>query len=841
MKDAFVTIHGHFYQPPRENPWLEIIETEESALPFHDWNERVTVECYRPNAHARILDPQGKILDLFNNYSLISFNFGPTLLSWLEKRFPAVYQKILEADRESLRRWGYGNAMAQIYNHIIMPLANERDKETEVLWGISDFEKRFHRKPDAIWLPETAVDYSTLRVLIQYGMRYLILSPFQASRVRPFEGKRWADVSQGRIDPTQPYRCFLKDPSGKKRFDQFIDIFFYEGTISREVAFGDLLRSGDLFCDRFVEGFLPSRKRPQLIHIATDGETYGHHKKFGDMALAYALQEGFSSRGLELINYGAFLKRFPPTYEVEIDEGPKGEGSSWSCAHGVGRWKEDCGCSTGGREGWNQKWRKPLRESLNFLRDELYSIFEEEGGKIFKDVWEARNRYIEVLLERTPETIERFFETYGILNQTMEARIRGLKLLEMERHGLLMFTSCGWFFADLSGLETVQILRYAGRAIQLAEELTGRKIEERFLDHLAEAKSNLSEMGDGRQVYQRLVKTKWVGFDQVVNHFAISSLVMGEEKEKKIFSFHVKSLEFDRFERGDKVFGLGHLKVSSEVILESKEFLFGVIPSKREVFQTWVLEKPNTFPFDRLRDRFIDAIHQGESEAVGVLTSFFGDRILTIHDLFKEERQGLFQKLIEGELEEHRRLYAELFNKTRPTVEALIKEGLEVPLEIRVAAEVTLNQQLWHEAKALKADLKGTLERGEIDRIIKEANEFGYHLNKEKVTEVFHQMLNEKMKLLQETRDKGWERQTQQVEDILTLLDLMERWGFKLPIEEAQNRMNEMLDECSEGLDRCWMGEVAKMPYSPNLFTLAERLGFNVDRFPKIPHDKSID
>jgi hypothetical protein len=242
-----------------------------------------------------------------------------------------------------------------------------------------------------------------------------------------------------------------------------------------------------------------------------------------------------------------------------------------------------------------------------------------------------------------------------------------------------------------------------------------------------------------------------------------------------------------------------------------------------------------------LRDIFIDAIHQGESEAVGVLTSFFGDRILTIHDLFKEGRQGLFQKLIEGELEEHRRLYAELFNKTRPTVEALIKEGLEVPLEIRVAAEVTLNQQLWHEAKALKADLKGTLERGEIDRIIKEANEFGYHLNKEKVTEVFHQMLNEKMKLLQETRDKGWERQTQQVEDILTLLDLMERWGFKLPIEEAQNRMNEMLDECSEGLDRCWMGEVAKMPYSPNLFTLAERLGFNVDRFPKIPHDKSID
>ncbi len=834
MKEVFVAIHGHFYQPPRENPWLEIVEKEESAFPFHDWNERITVECYRPNAHARILDSRGRILDLFNNYSWISFNFGPTLLSWLEKQFPSVYRKILEADRESLKRWGCGNAMAQVYNHIILPLAPEKDKETEVLWGIGDFEKRFHRKPEAIWLPETAVDTLTLRVLAKYGIRFILLSPSQASRVRPFEGKRWTEVSQGRIDPTQPYRCYLKDASGKKRLDQFIDIFFYEGMISREVAFGDLLKNGDLFCDRFAKGYRSSKKRPQLIHIATDGETYGHHKKFGEMALAYALQEGFSSRGLELINHGAFLRRFPPTYEVEIDEGPKGEGSSWSCPHGVGRWKEDCGCSTGGKEGWNQKWRGPLRESLNFLRNELDSIFEEEGGKIFKNVWEARNAYIEILLERTPERLEKFFEQYGLLAPDEVNRTKGLKLLEMERHGLLMFTSCGWFFADLSGLETVQILQYAGRAIQLAEELTGRKIEERFLDRLAEAKSNLPEMGDGRQIYQHFVKSKWVGLEQVVNHFAISSLLRGGEKEKKIFSFQVQCPEFERIERGNNVFALGRVTVSSETLLESKEFLFGLISLGKGLFQTWVQEQKDSLSFEQLKDQFLEAIHRGEGEAVQVLTSYLGNRILSIHDLFKEERQYLFQKLIEGELEEHRRLYAELFNKTRPLVEALIKEGLEVPLEIRMAAEVTLNDQLQQEAQALRSDLKRTLEQGKMDQILKEAKEFGYRLSKENVMRIFHEILNEKMRFLQEAKGTTCEKQSLLVQEILTFLDWIDRWGFELPKEEAQCRMDEMLDEYLEEIDKCWVGEEGKVSFSPNLLTLAERLGFNVDRFSKI-------
>jgi alpha-amylase/alpha-mannosidase (GH57 family) len=269
---------------------------------------------------------------------------------------------------------------------------------------------------------------TTLQVLVKYGVTFLVLSPFQALRVRPFGGKKWTDVSQGRIDTTQPYRCFIKDSSGKKLLDQFIDIFFYNGIISKEIAFGDLLKDGNAFSNRFTQFYQESKGRPQLIHIATDGETYGHHMKFGDMALAYALDKGLFSRGLEVINYGAFLKRFPPVYEVEIDEGPKGEGTSWSCAHGVGRWEEDCGCTTGGKPGWNQKWRKPLRKAFDLLRDELSLMFEREGGKIFQDGWEARNGYIEVILDRSPERIKTFFSRFALKDLDENVSIKCLKL-----------------------------------------------------------------------------------------------------------------------------------------------------------------------------------------------------------------------------------------------------------------------------------------------------------------------------------------------------------------------------------------------------------------------------
>ena len=834
MKDAFVTIHGHFYQPPRENPWIEAIETEESAHPFHDWNERIAFECYRPNAYARVVDGRRRILDIHNNYSSTSFNFGPTLLSWLEEKFPLVYQKVIEADREGLKRFGHGNAMAQVYNHIIMPLANERDKEAEVLWGIADFEKRFHRKSDAMWLPETAVDYSTLQVLVKYGMQYLILSPFQALRVRPFGGKKWTDVSQGRIDTTQPYRCFVKDPSGKKLTDQFIDIFFYDGVISNEVSFGDLLSNGSVFCDQFLKAYQSSKKRPQLIHIATDGETYGHHKKFGDMALAYALKEGLPSRGFEVINYGAFLKRFPPVYEVEIDEGPKDEGTSWSCSHGVGRWKEDCGCSIGGRAGWNQKWRKPLREALDLLRGELSSVFEREGENIFKDVWEARNGYIEVILDRSPERVRSFFERVGGKGLDEAQRIKGLKLLEMQRHALLMYTSCGWFFADLTGLETIQILQYAARAIELAEALTGQGIEEKFIKKLSEATSNLPEMGDGNQVYQRLVKPRSVTLDKVVNHFAISSLFSGEEKEKKIFSYRVERVNYEKMEEDKSLLALGQVRVTSEIIPESGEFLFGLFRPAKGVCRTWVWENKNLFKFDKLKERCLGSLGKSEEEMAKLLSSFLGNRIFTIRDTFKEERGAIFQKLIQDELNEHRRIYAELFDRSKEAVEALAREGFEIPFEIRVAAEVTLSHRLLKEVERLKGNDKVRMEGKEIDRIVDEARKFGYHLRREEPLLVLNRMLQEKMGLLRTPEDSSIMDQAERIEEIIRFLDQVERWGLDIPKEEIQDSMDEMLKEYVGGLEKSWWGNGSEKPFPRNLIALAEKLDFNVERFSKM-------
>jgi alpha-amylase/alpha-mannosidase (GH57 family) len=337
--ERYVCIHGHFYQPPRENAWLETVELQDSAYPYHDWNQRVTAECYAPNAVARILDEQGQIVQLVNNYAKISFNFGPTLLQWLENNEPEVYESILSADRVSMQKFaGHGSAIAQPYNHVILPLASRRDRRTQILWGIGDFERRFKRRPEGIWLPETAVDLETLELLAEEEIRFTILAPHQASRMRRAGARLWQDVTGAKIDPTRPYSQQLA--SGKS-----IGLFFYDGPIARAVAFEGLLTRGDHFAERLIGAFSDQRSWPQLVHIATDGESYGHHHRFGDMALAYALNQIESKKLAQLTNNGEYLARHPPTQEVEIIEK-----SFWSCFHGIDRWRSNCGCNTGGQD-----------------------------------------------------------------------------------------------------------------------------------------------------------------------------------------------------------------------------------------------------------------------------------------------------------------------------------------------------------------------------------------------------------------------------------------------------------------------------------------------------------
>ncbi|MFO1463304.1 MAG: DUF3536 domain-containing protein [bacterium] len=485
----YLCIHGHFYQPPREDPWTGEVEEEVSAHPYHDWNERITAECYEPNLGARILDPEGRIALRLNNYSKMSFNFGPTLLSWLERKAGPVYQAILDSDRRSRKFFsGHGSALAQGYNHLILPLANRRDQETQVRWGRKDFEFRFGRSPEGMWLPETAVDLETLECLAAEGIRFTLLAPHQAKRFREGPSSPWIDCTKGGLDLLRPYRIQL--PSGRS-----LVLFFYEGKISQEVAFQRLLRDGETFLQRLAARF-DARPEPQLLHIATDGETYGHHHKFGEMALAYVLHAA-ETRGLaKLANYGEFLALHPPTAEVEIVEN-----SSWSCVHGVARWSSDCGCRVAAVPGWNQAWRGPLRHALDELRDHWAAYFERDAANLLRDPWAARNDYIEILLDPSPERRREFFRRHGRFSLTEADCHRAAGLLELQRHAMLMFTSCGWFFDDPSGLETRQVLNYARRGLQLARELGAEDREPPFLEQLRLGHSNLPEQGSLRDIF----------------------------------------------------------------------------------------------------------------------------------------------------------------------------------------------------------------------------------------------------------------------------------------------------------------------------------------------------
>ena len=485
--NKFICIHGHFYQPPRENPWLEAITYQESAYPFHDWNERINAECYAPNTRARILDEKGVVIVRVNNYSKISFDFGPTLLSWMEFKAPDTYQAVLEADKISRETFsGHGSAMAQCYSHMIMPLAGSKDKYTQVYWGIRDFEFRFKRLPEGMWLPETAVDLETLQIMADLGIRFTVLAPHQAGRL----------LDHGELDINQPYSVRLG--AGRS-----INVFFYNGALSQSLAFENILQDGKCFAEKLMQ--TDNTDGPQLLSVATDGETYGHHHKFGDMALAFALKYIDDQVDARLTNFAEYLEKFPPQEEIEIIEK-----TSWSCAHGVGRWSSNCGCETGGHPEWNQGWRGPLRKALDWFQCRADSIFVEVGKGLFKDPWEARNRYIDIRINRYDRDTFLAEQCQNSLDESKKVVV--LKLLELQSNAMLMYTSCGWFFNDISGIETEQILLYAGKAIQLAEEISGEVLEPHFLELLELAESNVLEKGNGSQIYKNVIEKARMDF-----------------------------------------------------------------------------------------------------------------------------------------------------------------------------------------------------------------------------------------------------------------------------------------------------------------------------------------
>ena len=690
--EKFVCIHGHFYQPPRENAWLEEIEVQPSAYPFHDWNERITDECYAPNTHSRILNSRQKIIDIVNNYARISFNFGPTLLSWMEQHAPLTYQGILEADKKSLELYdGHGSAIAQVYNHLIMPLANERDKETQIIWGLHDFEQRFGRKAKGMWLAETAVDTPTLELLAKHGVEFTILAPAQAKKFRKKGEKAWRDG----IDSNLHYTCKL--PSGKS-----ITLFFYDGDRSQAVAFKQLLNDGKAFAEELLSGFRTDLSGNQLVHIATDGESYGHHHKNGDMALAYCLRYIEEYSLARITNYAKYLSMYPPVHDAEIVEQ-----SSWSCAHGIERWRSDCGCHTGGEPGWNQQWREPLRKALDNLRDKLIQVYENETNQLLQDPWRARNRYIEVIQKRSKAAIENFLENeaYEKLNDRLTTKV--IRLLEMQRHAQLMYTSCGWFFNELSGIETVQILQYASRAIQLAESESEARLEEAFLDDLSKAKSNIADMGTGREIYERFILPYRLSLTQVGMHYAVASLFADNPKTLTVLNYNCESVKFERAIAGIQRLAVGTTKVNSKVTLSKKEFSFVVLYLGQHHLIGGTTQTLSNDEFEAIAVQMKTAFSMSNiAEVTDLIKRHFTSHNFSFFQMFKDEQLKMLNQVIIQSEDQAYESYRKLYDINYNLLNVMKHEKLQIPTIMQKNIEMVVNIELKDVVEAKEINLE---------------------------------------------------------------------------------------------------------------------------------------
>ncbi len=688
----YLCIHGHFYQPPRENAWLEEIERQDSAQPYHDWNQRICAECYSPNALARLLDGQQNLIQLTNNYSRISFNFGPTLLSWMEKKEPEVYQAILEADKISRQRFGgHGSAIAQVYNHIILPLANEHDKETQIKWGIVDFEKRFGRTPEALWLAETACDTPTLCALADAGMKFVILAPGQCARVRKIGTEKWQEVGAA-VDPKRAYLCRL--PNGKS-----ITLFFYDGPVSQGIAFSDTLSSGEKFVSRLFSAYT-EREEAQLMHIATDGETYGHHQKFADMALAYCLKKVEETPDVELTVYGEFLEKFPPQYEAQIVEN-----SSWSCCHGVERWRANCGCNSG-RPGWNQKWRGPLRTALDFVRDEGIKTFETLGREYFKDPWAARNDYIELMMDRSLDAQHRFFLRHAT-EKAWNDRAGALMLLEMQKNALFMYTSCGWFFDEISGIETVQIMQYACRALELNRRLTGRDLEPLFIEKLALAPSNIKEMKNGARVYERYVKPQAMPAEKIALQHIISLLADAPVNPRRAYACEVLAFEPRKKSANGMQLWAGHITLKSTVTLLEQKFCFAVF--RRSAADFLCTAQPAGDNDAAVLDELIDLFkNQRYEEIQPYILSHFSQQYL-VASMLSDVRRNVMESTLSKMDAQTDKEFSRLFEIQYPLVRGLQAIGAPIPQNFRTVAEFVLAEDLKAEIRAADINI-GALE-----------------------------------------------------------------------------------------------------------------------------------
>jgi len=764
--ERYICIHGHFYQPPRENPWLEAIEMQDSAYPYHDWNERINAECYAPNFASRILDANGQIERIVNNYSRISFNFGPTLLSWMEEKASDTYRAVLEADRESRKNFsGHGSALAQAYNHMILPLSNSRDKQTQVIWGIRDFERRFGRRPEGMWLPETAVDRETLSVLASNGIEFTILSPHQARRVRQFGKRAWKEVRNASIDPSRPYQLVL--PDGRS-----IALFFYDGPISQAVAFENLLLKGEYLADRLLGAFVDSRTWPQIVNIATDGETYGHHQHHGDMALAYSIHYIERNQLARLTNYGEYLAKYPPSHQVQINEN-----TSWSCAHGIERWRRDCGCNSGQKPGWNQKWREPLREALDWLRNEMAGGFEARGAKLLRDPWAARDEYVDVILDRSGPNVNAFLARHQTHPLSDGERVEAVKLLELQRHALLMYTSCGWFFDEVSGLETVQVLQYACRVLQLGREVVREDFEPRFLDRLDRVPTNLKQFSSGRTVYENLVWPAMVNLEKVGAHYAVSSLFENYGSRSRVYCYSVDQEDYRARAAGRVRLVVGRARITSDVTGDSGQVTFGVVHMGDQSINGGVRSYQDEQSYESSVERLVKPFEEGDfAEVVREMDRSFGAGVYTLELLFRDELRKILSSILETTVAEAESSYGQMFENHASLMRFMSRMGIPLARHLQMAAEFTLNAAL---RRSLETEI---LDATQIHAILEEATKIGVNLDVATLEYSVRQKLD---------RLAAWMREEPTSLDRLQILDqavsLVRILPFEVSLWKAQN------------------------------------------------------
>ncbi len=771
-----LVIHGHFYQPPRENPWTGQIERQESAAPFHDWNARIAAECYAPNARSRVLDAGGRILDIVNNYERLSFNVGPTLLAWMATGAPEVVAALREADRVSQARLNHGNAIAQAYNHMILPLATLRDRQTQIRWGLCEFRHRFGRDAEALWLPETAVDEATLTLLTRAGLRYVILSPAQAARWRPLGESRWVTPAEAELDPRRPYRWRLKDGQGRAQEDLGIDVCFYHAPLSRGVSFQHYLRDAAGLAGRIAEaaaGF-----PDPLILIATDGESFGHHEKFGDMCLATLFAREAPQRGFSVTNLGAYLATHRPTWEVELL--PQ---SAWSCSHGVGRWREDCGCSTGGGPGWNQRWRRPLREGLDRLRDSLAEIFVEEGGRLLQDVWAARDDYIELLLDASAPAREAFFARHAPRPLSGEEQARALRLLEMQHQAMLMYTSCGWFFADISGLETVQNLRYAARAIELAEPFAPLDLEAVLLGYLERARSNLRTWKDGRHIWEREVRPSRVRVEEAAARLLLEGVLGREVASQTRYRWALTPEPILRAEG----LVLAGIAAVSEVTGEALRLAGACRREGRFDFLAAIAPWPASGDWPGFVEETRAALGPGGT-GLEAWRGRHGARLVRLRDFLPDERRAILEEMLaetQGRLE---RTCEQLSAEALPAAEAMVDVGLRLPAWLGSTLAATLSRQLTQALEKLDGVTDPARYSAALD-LVAQARHLGLSLDLAPASARFGGILAQRLEAIAEGSDlAAWQ-------EYLELLQVAARLALPLAERPLQDRMFRVLRE----------------------------------------------